>query len=664
MGVMQSFRASRVVGEECRAIRCLEHGPLWKRERNGRLAAVMFGFLATVSAAPALTTRAEARNSAPKNEEQERPAPPVAPADTPKGETLAPPVAPQDAPKVQTPAPPVAPQDTPRGETPAPPFDAPKEAPGARSDIQKKASAGRDGEQEEGGDQTVEALSLRYRFIERYSTVDDPTRADLVNQYQVATRDTVKVMRETPQAAPARSERTLQTRYTERAAQVSRLGVAMYTVRRYDKVRGSNAVRAADMKSPFLQGLKILYRRRPKQKPEVLSLVDGRSLREAEYAMISQEVFLPQLADLLPRKDVRVDDEWEISRDVARALWSELNDSKEFELVGTLKKVTKAAKGNSLIAVIGIQGQFWVADSPSAFNSEISFTFELPKADSPAAPTAEKSKEAGGRSGSVRPKSQKGIVEARGWITRALMSQVLVSQIDEGNSRLKETTTRELDVHRLTMAAALALTGEQVAPVEVPNPLPAPNEANSWLLFDDPAGRFNFRHPQELEIKSVGVLGVELNNSQLLGSHDALYIFLKPKGEDPNGNEAFRDPAQLERMLEARWAEAKVKATRGPSGKLPPGEWAPFKRTVYRIESAVDTPDSAQGNGKRIYTDDYLVTLGPARTVVFHSMTERDDHVAFRGDVESMIKSFQFGPAEGRAPAAPASPSSTSPPPR
>ena len=87
---------------------------------------------------------------------------------------------------------------------------------------------------------------------------------------------------------------------------------------------------------------------------------------------------------------------------------------------------------------------------------------------------------------------------------------------------------------------------------------------------------------------------------------------------------------------------------------------------MYRIESAVDTPASDRGDGKRLYTDDYLVELSsPTRTVVFESMTERDDHIVFRSQVESMIKTFQFRPAEVRPTAAPVStspsPSSTQP---
>ena len=42
----------------------------------------------------------------------------------------------------------------------------------------------------------------RYRFLERYSATDDPTKPELLTQYRVGFRETVKVTREKPQGAP------------------------------------------------------------------------------------------------------------------------------------------------------------------------------------------------------------------------------------------------------------------------------------------------------------------------------------------------------------------------------------------------------------------------------------------------------------------------------
>ena len=301
--------------------------------------------------------------------------------------------------------------------------------------------------------------------------------------------------------------------YTEQVAQVNRQGAAMGTVRRYDQVLTKNLARTSDMKPPFLQGLTILYRRRPTQPPEVLSLMNDRRLREGEYELIAGDVFLPQLAELLPRTALRVNDTWDIPREVAHRFWGTMPDIEDYELTGTLLKVSKPASGNSLIAEIAVQGQFTMLARPNAFNSRIYFTFELPSADTPAAGTVETPKEARGSDAPARAGTQKGIVEARGLITRAIMSKAEVGLTDEGNGRLKETITRELDIERRLMAATPDAAVTRVAPLEVPSPLPIANEMNSWLLYDDPAGRFHFYHPQDLQYQSAGALGVELKHS-------------------------------------------------------------------------------------------------------------------------------------------------------
>ena len=154
MGTSRSFWASRVVTENRGAIRCLAHPGVCKRQRTSDLAAALFGFLAVVGAVQVLSTRAEARNTPPKNERQDPPAPPVVPADTPKGQTQTPPpVAPGDTPKgeTQTP-PPVAPPDAPKGDTP--PLDPPPGATVAPSDLQKNAATGSDGGRRKRGSRT------------------------------------------------------------------------------------------------------------------------------------------------------------------------------------------------------------------------------------------------------------------------------------------------------------------------------------------------------------------------------------------------------------------------------------------------------------------------------------------------------------------------------
>ncbi len=80
----------------------------------------------------------------------------------------------------------------------------------------------------------VDALSVRYRFTEKYATTEDPKNPELISEYKVACRATVKTVTEKPQGAPAQSQTSSQMIYTERPAKVGRLGEVTHAVRRYD----------------------------------------------------------------------------------------------------------------------------------------------------------------------------------------------------------------------------------------------------------------------------------------------------------------------------------------------------------------------------------------------------------------------------------------------
>ena len=49
---------------------------------------------------------------------------------------------------------------------------------------------------------SAEALSVRYRFIERYSPTEDPDHPERITQYRVGLRETQKTEREKQQGAP------------------------------------------------------------------------------------------------------------------------------------------------------------------------------------------------------------------------------------------------------------------------------------------------------------------------------------------------------------------------------------------------------------------------------------------------------------------------------
>ncbi len=71
---------------------------------------------------------------------------------------------------------------------------------------------------------SAEALSLHYRFIERYSVTEDPNHPELLTQYRVGLIETQKTEREKQQGAPDRIQVAHRTIYTERAAEASKTG--------------------------------------------------------------------------------------------------------------------------------------------------------------------------------------------------------------------------------------------------------------------------------------------------------------------------------------------------------------------------------------------------------------------------------------------------------
>ena len=85
-------------------------------------------------------------------------------------------------------------------------------------------------------------LSQRYRFLERYSATDDPTKPELLTQYQVGFKENIKVTREKPQGAPDHDHVSTQCIYTERVTKLAKGGIVTEVVRRYDKVNSKTSL--------------------------------------------------------------------------------------------------------------------------------------------------------------------------------------------------------------------------------------------------------------------------------------------------------------------------------------------------------------------------------------------------------------------------------------
>jgi hypothetical protein len=556
-----------------------------------------------------------------------------------------------EVPKQQAPAPPSAD----RQREPAPPGTQKDAAhlPAPADGQEPPAAAPRD-DQPEQAPASTEALSVRYRFTERYGRVEDPEKPDVILQYRVGVRDTFKKLAENAQGAPDRSDSSRQTIFTERAAVVGRLGELTDTVRRYDHDIIRNKQGA---KTPSLQGLMIWYHRRPGERPQILGLTPDRPLRESDYDEICVEVFLPQWMAVLPARPARVGDSWDIPAQVARLVWSEQPDDQDYELTGRLIEVGKAPSGSNLVAVIGVSGRFSLHETLNLFNAKIHFTFEPPKTGAAPADSGASAKTAGSGNRKTASSRDEGVIEARGWINLALLAQTAETPIPDSEGRLKQYVTRELVVERRPLPAKPS--PEAASPgLTVPEPPPVPDEANSWLTYDDPKGRFHLRHPQEMiHIPSMDPNLVDLVEIQPKG-HNRLGINFQARETDPARDRQLRDPAYHQRELNAVWDKEGKNVVRGSAGYLSDRKWTALKRKVYRIEAALRPKGSEPTAAERLYLDYYLVLLPSNESIVVTAMTEQDSNLKLRDLAEAIIERFQLGPLTGSARTSPPATSS------
>jgi hypothetical protein len=512
---------------------------------------------------------------------------------------------------------------------------------------------------------TAEALSLRYRFIEKYSPTEDPNHPELLTQYRVGIEETQKTEREKPQGAPDRAEISRRTFYTERAARVGKLGEVTSAVRRYDSFKRTEPAPLHPPTPPLFERLTIWLKRQSGRKPLVLSLTPNRPLREFEFSEITKQLFVPQLTVLFPPTPRRVGDTWSIPRAAALCLVGEIPEPDDYELKGTLTEVRRGASGTGLTAVIDIAGQMNVSFGLSALKARIQFAFESSPVVPPATASAARSDAADDQTGKIRGQKDAGVVDARGRIIRVVMLWAVSDVLPDSDGRLKRTMTYQLNLGRKFDSTPDDAAGPK-GPLAVPDPAPTPDESNSWLVYDDPGGKFHFFHPQSLLLspRMIDPNAVEFVDQNPGSGQDVFILRLPPGNTDPEVDRKFRDAQQFQKEIDADWAKSKLETLRGTSGWLADAEWAP--RKVYRKELGVKTPAAEDGAGgvQRIFIDNYLVLTSRNECFRAQSMTVRNDHVAFRTQAESMIKSFQFGPWNGKPTATPAGAVSSPTPPR
>ncbi len=422
---------------------------------------------------------------------------------------------------------------------------------------------------------SAEALSVRYRFIERYSPTEDPDHPERITQYQVGLRETQKAEREKQQGAPIRSQIAWQTIYTERAAQVGKMGELTSAVRRYDRFQMKEIATVRAPKVPLFEGLTLLYRLQLGQKPLVLNLTNERPVREFEYAQMTKQVFLPQLTALLPTMPRLVGDTWPISAKAAQSLVGEMPGGEDYKMTGTLIEVRKAEAGTGRTALFDIEGQFNHSSGLSSLKAQIRFDFNAAPAVLPSAGSGIATNSVDSPAGKGGRRRDEGIVDARGFISRVRMAWTATNELPEEEGRLKLTTTYELVLERRLSSPSNVADGDPNAPLVVPEPLPVANETNSWLLYQDTSDRYNLLHPQNLAV-NLGMSDpntlhlVDQDNGQ---GKDAFILTLPPGPQDAQADRKFRDVGEFQRTISAHWAKLKLETVRGSAGWLPAADW-------------------------------------------------------------------------------------------
>jgi hypothetical protein len=476
-------------------------------------------------------------------------------------------------------------------------------------------------------------LSAKYRFIESYGPDLDLGRPDLLVQYKVGSIETIRTEVEKARGAPARQEIEYRTIYTERPAQLGRLGEVTDAVRHYDVFRAGGAAQADPRMAMLLRGLKLWYHPRAGTTPELISLNPDRLIRQLEYDNVLNQIFFPRLTAIFPPRPVRKADTWTLTRAAAQALVGQVPEAADFRLEATLTQVERAAQGTVLTAIIDISGVVNLDAGEGAVRARLWFVFE-PLAATPAASPRVPSGRPG-TGGVLDPE----IVEARGFITKVHMTRRLSSPVDE-DGRLQQIVTRELQVQRRKTVGAQGSPETDL--LTIPKPPPTADEKNSWLLYDDsPQGRFHLRHPQELAVQLNEPDALVLHSVRKDGKSDTVIIGDVPREADPALDRKWTDPQAFVRNIQQNSERRGYEVITGPTGWLPEQDWAPLKRRVYRYEAALKRDD-----GSRLYLDGYLVLFARGDHFVIQAFTEHNEHVAFRNQAEGIIRSLELGPSD------------------
>jgi hypothetical protein len=413
-------------------------------------------------------------------------------------------------------------------------------------------------------------LIHRYKFSEQYSVRESPTEPHVICQYLVTVDEKLKDSIDALDGVATKpTEQSRQIVYLERPAEVSGLGQATATVRKYKTYRSASEDTAKGVIFTPLQGLNVWCRPQQNLLPLVFSL-DPRPLREREFELAAHQLYLPSLSALLPTIPVRVGDTWRISRKAVQSLLGE-PELRGDSINGKFVEIRREEKGQARQAVIAINGRIENQVAQTLVNAQLVFRFLEPSAR-PERPDS-------GIAQPARPPDDS-VVDARGSIIELRMARVANGAIPgPGMKPQKFQARQDLILERGPDFRA----GEGLLPV--PTTAPKATESNSWLIYKDPKNRFAFEHPQDL---------LPPERKQLDVGDDSTAVYLiktRPDGRDLLSLYVFQQvkgPEALKELLNTQWKRAGGEILNGDEKWLEADDWG--GRKVFRLEAAMVIP--------------------------------------------------------------------------
>ncbi len=465
-------------------------------------------------------------------------------------------------------------------------------------------------------------LTNRYRFVERYPREDGRELPGSLGPYRVGMIEVIKEVIDQPQGAPRRAESTRQSVFVERATEQAGVGGVIGSVRFMERYGLEPADPTRTMSPQPLNGLGLSLRYRSTDWP-IMTPTSDRKPTDYEFEVVTRQMVVPLLTQVLPQQPVHIGDTWEVARKGAVALIGDPLAQRE-ALTGKFIELRKEVDGPRSAATLGVTGRVTTPIGDAAINAEVVFTFQpVTTAKSPP--------------GAPATKTPEGLVEARGAITEVRMARTTTGDLP-GPGRLHFQTTREV-----TMERQIDIGDKAVTLPKLPFNPKVEQPAN-WLTLVDAGKRFQLEHPQDLLPPERPALApVALNTATLVRNRregtDLIQIDFVGKNLTPD---------DIKAKLKAKTDQMKIPVTKGEEGWLPEADWKNGK--VYRIEAIVNVPEqggSTRGRSgtTRIHFDAFLIQSAQAAGILAIATTSREVVASYRREVEEILKTIQIDPA-------------------